>query len=89
MWRRPTGLAWTESDDGETAYVTSTARGRIVVLSYIAATIWQCADRASTIDEIIGRLSAHFEIDRDTVRDDVRQCVTDLVNAGLLELEGN
>ncbi|MBD2758931.1 PqqD family protein [Yimella sp. cx-573] len=89
MWRKPTTLVWVEADDGEMTYVTSTVHGRVVILSETAATIWQCAERASTIGEIIGRLSAELDIDEDTIHDDVENCVTDLVIAGLLESEGN
>jgi methyltransferase-like protein len=57
----------------------------IFVLNETGAAIWRMMDGKSTLEEIITSMLDEFEIDRETLSDDVTQYVNEMVASEALE----
>jgi Coenzyme PQQ synthesis protein D (PqqD) len=56
----------------------------VYTLSPVAARIWSLIDGARTADEIADAITAEYDVDRDTVLNDLAELVSDLAGVSLL-----
>ena len=82
---RPLDEALAREVDGETLLV-SLATGRYYGLDEVGTAIWTHIGRGARLDDVLARLLAEFDVDRDTARDDLLRLAGELCEAGLLEV---
>jgi hypothetical protein len=73
---------------GETAVLVQLASNRIYELNATGARVWELLAEADSIDGLVSRLEAEFEIDHDGLAAEVSRIVSDLVTEGLVEHAG-
>ncbi len=56
-------------------------------LNPVGARLMQLAEHTATLEEIVERMLAEFEVGRDQLQADVRSVAAELIAAGLLEKE--
>ncbi len=69
--------------DGEVV-ILDRAAGFVHQLNATASHIWRACDGAQSVDEIAERLTARFQSEPETVRQDVIRTLTDFERLGLL-----
>jgi PqqD family protein of HPr-rel-A system len=58
---------------------------QVTVLNSSATEIWRLIDGRLSLTEIVDRLAESYDVDPDTIMDEVQQTVTSLTEAGLVE----
>lgn len=58
---------------------------QVTVLNSSATEIWKLIDGSMTLTEIVNRLAESYEVNPDTIVDEVQQTVSSLTEAGLVE----
>lgn len=58
---------------------------QVTVLNSSATAIWRLIDGELSLSEIVDRLASTYDVDPDTIAEDVEQTVSNLVKAGLVE----
>jgi hypothetical protein len=70
---------------GEETMVMSASDSTLFTLNEVATVIWEAADGATSIDEIVeGKICAQFEVASDVARADAEELIERLVADGLL-----
>jgi len=82
---RPHDEALAREVDGETLLVSLTT-GRYYGLDEVGTAIWAHIGRGARLDEVLEKVLAEFEVDRDTARDDLLRLAAELCEAGLLDV---
>lgn len=82
-YRRAEAVSFTELD-GETICLNLEA-GQYVGMKEVAQTIWERLADPSGLDDLVQRVTAEYDVDRDTAATDVRSFLADLMEAGLVE----
>ena len=65
---------------------TAEEMGDVITLSETAAYIYQMVDQCDTVEEIVQKVSRHYEIAADTIRQDITDTLHQLSAAGLIVL---
>ena len=60
--------------------------GDVITLSETAAYIYQMVDQCHSIPELIQKVSEHYEIEADSIRQDIIDTLHQLADAGLISL---
>lgn len=82
-WRQPESGVTTRLVDG-TTFVHVTGLLAVAVLNSTALTVWQQAEHARDLADLIERVCLAHAVGTEFAREDVSRTVTDLVSAGLL-----
>jgi hypothetical protein len=73
--------------DGETVIV-SPLDLRYHALNTTATAVWDLLADGTTVDQVTEALTARFEVDESTCRDEVRACLDNFVSIGIAEPVG-
>jgi hypothetical protein len=69
---------------GDGAVLVNLASNEVFEFNDTGAAIWDHLSRGESIDEVVPRLMATFEVDRETAEHDVAAFVDELTSRGLL-----
>ena len=70
---------------GDSALLLDPASGSYFSLSDVGARVWELCDGEHTLDEIADQLAAEYDAEPATIREDVRELLSELAGEGLLE----
>lgn len=59
-------------------------QNQVVVLNSTASDVWRLSDGEHTLDQIVDLLASAYRTDPDTIRNDVRTTIQQLVDEGFL-----
>lgn len=65
---------------------TAEEMGDVITLSETAAYIYQMTDQCNSITELTQKVSEHYQIEADSIRQDVTDTLQQLAAAGLITL---
>lgn len=65
---------------------TAEEMGDVITLSETAAYIYQLVGQCDTMEEIVRKVSSYYEIDADSIRQDITDTLHQLADAGLIAL---
>jgi hypothetical protein len=83
--RRNPEVAWNDTGQGSLFLVNGSGDGMYELIG-LAGKLWQDFDGERTLGEIAESILQEYEIDRDTLEQDLTELVTDLERRGLLVL---
>ncbi len=83
--RRNPEVTWNETGQGSVFLVDGAGDG-MYELKGLAGELWQSFDGSRTLGEIAESILREYEIDRDTVYQDLAELVADMERRGLLVL---
>jgi pyrroloquinoline quinone biosynthesis protein D len=75
--------------DGQGAVVVETKSGQLYTCNDTTTAFLDSVDGSRSLAEIVDRLHAMFDVDRDTLETDLRSIATDLVDNGLIASVGH
>ena len=70
---------------GDTVVLIDTSSGLAHHLNETAAVVWDACDGSASIDELVQRMMAKFDIDAATARRDVAMILQHFLDAGLVK----
>lgn len=83
---RPKAKAGVRTDRlGDSVVLIDTSSGLAHHLNEIAAVVWDACDGSASIDELVDRMMAKFDIDAATAGRDVAMILRHFQDAGLIE----
>ena len=69
---------------GERIVVLHQRRGVYYTLNELGAFLWRSMDGRTPLADILDKVVAHYDVDRDTARGDLLEILQDLVEEGLV-----
>ncbi len=81
--RRHTDCAYRAIGD-EGGLVVLPGRGEVKVLNHVGVRIYSLLDGSRTVEEIVGTVTAEFDVSAETAREDVRGFLGELAAHGML-----